>query len=213
MAQTSFTSLIYSLRAELPQCLDNTILEAIVDSAREFFRKSRVWMYTSDEITFSPTLAEYDIEPPSGSDIIELVHLKQDGFNITAKSMDWLNANVPNWMTITSSRGQYYTMVGRRTFRVTPVPSSISTNIDLRMSLTLPKGATSLDEDVYDEFEETIAAGALYRLMGQTNVPWSNPRQSKYNEDIFYRDISEARIRALKDNTPAASSVKMRPIA
>lgn len=213
MASTSLTELVYSLRTEVPGCLDSMILSAIVQSARELFRKSRIWTFTSDEIVFSPTLAEYDIEPESGTDLIEIESLKQDGLPVLPKSQIWLDANIPNWKTSESSRAKYFTMVGRRTFRVTPIPTEVSLDIDLRVSLTLPRDATSLDEDIYDEWNETIAAGALYRLLGMTGVKWANKSQSADNEQQFYRDIAEATVRANRSNAPSVGSVQMRPIA
>jgi hypothetical protein len=52
---------------------------------------------------------------------------------------------------------------------------------------------TTIDDDIYNEFYEVIAAGALARLMAVPSQPWTSAPMVNYYRAIFDDGVSDAR--------------------
>lgn len=214
MTTTSLDPLIDAVRGETNGCMDGIALGAIRDSAREFFRKSGVFKYTDDSFAFVADTAEYDLWLPDSSDIARIDYLRQDELPIVAKSHDWLNSRDPYWKTNSGRKVSFFTMMSKRVLRVTPIPTEVPvSSVDLRLILTLAPDATSIDEEMLENWGETILAGALFRVFGMRGQKWSDMEGSKLNESWFYRGVSEAKVVASKDGTPASNTITITALA
>jgi hypothetical protein len=72
------------------------------------------------------------------------------------------------------------------------------------------RDSMAVDSLIYDQYRDTIVAGALSRLMMQPDTKWANLALSAKWENEFKKGMAEARIAVAKNFTNA--NLKMQPL-
>jgi hypothetical protein len=82
-------------------------------------------------------------------------------------------------------------------FSLVPYPTAATTgSLWMTVALRPTEAATTVDDSVYEEFRDSIAAGAKARLMAMPKKPWSDPALAGFYGSEFRRAIDVAKIKA-----------------
>ena len=178
-----------------------TLERVVLESAREFFRKSRAW-----RIDFSGAITAgsnaYAFTQPTGSLVHDIIYAKLQTSNTNLSYLrDAGKAYVtPDW-EVSGVNPKYVTLVDNDTFQILPTPSSDDV-IEMKVVLTLTRDAGEIDDAIVEEFEDTILDGALYRLYEIPNESWSNIQLSRLHHAKFLAGTADAKLRAEETRTP-----------
>jgi hypothetical protein len=71
------------------------------------------------------------------------------------------------------------------------------------------RGATGMDQVVFDDLEEVIMHGALQHLLALPNTNWSDRELAGYHAKQYVAQISERRARANLGNARSSISVRI----
>ncbi len=198
------------LRVELPGIPQPILDAAIVRVLRQFFWKSEIWKYTSDNgkdwtsgASAVPTLTP-GTDIPTGSIVkrIDTIKYDADGDSwddvIPFKTRDELDRENADWETETGSSPSSWTIDNDGAARIVPKPTATITTGLLLRAIVAPSGtvATTIPDFLFYENEEAFKAGVLAQLMKIPGKDWSNPQQASFNLAAFAAGIKAAKSRA-----------------
>jgi len=175
---SNFTDILPFILPETPQCPRILAANHAVRAARELCRESKVWNVSG---TFSPVAnaARYELvdllDIPNDSEINMINGISQAGTPLTRGEIVDMDANSVGWRAETSKNASSFIPENRRIILIYPFPDATATDdftasVSLRPTLT----ASEIDQDLYADYGEAIAYGALYSLMTIPNKPWTN---------------------------------------
>ncbi len=178
------------------------MLERVVlESSREFFRKSTVW-----RLDFSGAITAgsdaYAFTQPTGALIHDIIYakLKISDINLCYLRDAGKAYITPDWED-SAVNPKHITLIDNDTFQLLPTPSSDDV-IDLKVVLTLERTATEIDDALVEEFEDVLLDGALGRLYEMPNESWSNLKLSAYHMNRYHGGIAQAKLRVQETRTP-----------
>ena len=179
--------------AEVPGCPDSMLERALLRASQEFCAGTMAWkVWLSDTVTVLNTV-EYDIEFESNSELIRLERATLDGRPLQMATAD----DLPNdWMTNSASIAPCVFTNDRKTLALLPPPAA---NLVLRVEASLKpaNNAAGVEDFLFDNYVDTIAMGAMAKLMQKSNVPFSNPAKGMELDRQFTYEL--ARIGFQKD--------------
>lgn len=184
------------------------VLERLVrESAREFFRKSRAWRITfSGQITSGS--ATYDITLPTGALAYDIISGKLLTSNVVLTYLRDAGKAYIDPMDVAAGTGsEYITLVENDKFTLLPDPIATE-DIRLNIVMALSTSATEIDDAIYEEHEDAIRDGALYRLYETPMESWSNAKLSRLHHNKFLAATEAAKQRAEESGTPGVRSAK-----
>jgi hypothetical protein len=207
---TALSTLSPMLRIKLPGIPQPVLDAAIVRVARQFFWRSEVWKYTSDNgkdwtfnVTAAPTLiAGSDI--PAGTVVkrIDTVKYDADGSawddEIPFKTRDELDRENADWETESGSSPSAWTNESDGSARIVPKASATISKGLLLRAIIAPSDSvdTVIPDFLFYENEEVIKSGVLAQLMEIPGKDWTDPQSAALNLSLFAAGIKNAKSRA-----------------
>jgi hypothetical protein len=207
---TKLLALKPALRIELPGIPEPVLDDTIVRVARQFFWKSEIWKYTSDngkDWTSGEKLAP-ELTPgtdtPADTAVKRVDTIKYDANGsawddkIPFKTRDELDRDNPDWETETGTSPNSWTIDNDGQARVVPIPTStVSLGLLLR-AIVVPNGttATTVPDFLFFENEEVLKAGVFAQLMKQPGKDWTNIELSAVYASEYSTGIKTAKSRA-----------------
>ena len=192
MANVKFTDLAYLVQSELPGCPLFVIERAMRETAIDFFTKTDIHIQELEEVFTVIGENEYDLSPPTGSDINHVVDVFRNA-NTNNSSYTPLTA-----VTITdyyqkqgSGTPYYYTMTDNDTILLAPSPATSET-LYVLYSLKPTQTTTSVNKGIANRNAELLAHGTLYRLQMMPEQDWSNPASAANNKTLYDKQIGDA---------------------
>lgn len=167
----ALTSFVRRLLGRFPTAPNALLKEALLEAAREFCARSKI-LTDSYSITTSASTVGYDIAHAT-LEIVSGVELRNDSdFPLDELSLLQFQTQYP-----TDGRPTKYTISEGQAL-LWPTPDAIETLTG--KGVFRPKSdATSVPDILYDDWRETILAGARYRL---------------HTENVLYADAASARV-------------------
>ncbi|HEX5362338.1 MAG TPA: hypothetical protein VFW49_14825 [Fluviicoccus sp.] len=161
------------IRPYAPGVADPTAYFAIRQAAIEFCERTRMWQYT-DEWAVNSDDCE-GLLSPAGSVIHEIEKVWFDGHELRKVTASQLDMLLPNWRSSDDKpTGQpaYVTQTEPNTMLLAPYGAGT-----VRVSLILKPSQTcdQLPDFLADQHRETIAWGALARILLIPNQSFTNP--------------------------------------
>lgn len=199
-ALTAFHSRILPM---VPGCPEPTVNQAIIDSCIDFCERSHIITRKLDPVFTASSRSEVEFDLPDQSRLVRLTVVKVDGKDIDPS----LEAEIdPNGSSMVSGKPRVYGTTDEGTIRLHPVPDQ-RYKVQAYAALKPSRAATSVDDELFEEWGEFIAAGALYRLlvMGST---WGNPAQAKVYFDTFVVGSNRALIESRRRRTATEAQVQ-----
>lgn len=198
MANIKYSELLTEVLPSLAADPSDPVTEnAIKRAVIEFCSAAWVWKDLSDPIDVTAGESYYDLEPPNGSDIAVVMDVSYNGEPIEAKSLSWLDNNIPGWRTTTGTP-KYYTQVDLDQVILAPVPpDNLTSGLMVTLALQPSQNASSLPRWIANQHLYALADGAIARLMLMPNKPWT---------DLANGDARRARFEAAIANARASAS-------
>jgi hypothetical protein len=203
---------------EVPGCAEISAVQAVRDSCIEFCEKSLVLVRDHDPIFIRAGSVDYDLEPPAGYLVIKVMRAWLENAELFPFSPDAVadaavyNRNFSSYQAA-PSLPQRFLQKDERTVSVWPVPDKNYPNgMTLRVALKPTRSSTSVEDVIFEEYAETIASGALGRLMLSAGKPYSSPQAAVAHKALFMQGLNVARQRAGHGHTRSNLSVRLRRI-
>ena len=170
---------------------------AIKRACIEFCAGSWIWKELSDPIDVTAGEAFYDLEPSNGADITAVMDVAYNGTPLPAKSVAWLDANLPGWRSNTATP-QYFTQVDTEQIILAPVPAAaLAAGLTLTLAMEPSRSSTGLPKWIFNQYMYTLADGAMARLMLMPDKPWTNLANGQDRRQQFEAGIASARASAV----------------
>lgn len=194
------------------------VINAIRNACIEFCEKSLVLTRDHDPITVIQGIVDYDLEPPGGYLVVKVQKAWLEHNPLTPLAPDIVkDAAVYNRLFSSYEAGnstpRSYLQKDERTISVWPAPEKKYPNgLTLRVALKPTRASTEIEDVILEDYAETIAFGALARLMSSPGKAYTNLEMAAANQGRFLTGINVARSRALHGHVRSDLSVKMRRI-
>lgn len=173
---------------------ENAIKRAVI----EFCAGSWIWKYLPDATSTVSGEAEYDLEPPAGADVSVVMHVALDGVQLTHKSLEWLDSELPRWRTTTGTP-KYFSQVNSEQIVLAPAPDyGVTDGLSMTLALQPSQTATGFPSWIGNQYFEDLANGAISKLMLMPNKPWTDLKTGADRRNSFQAAIANARASAVR---------------
>lgn len=187
----NLSDLIPLVRERVHNCPDPVIEDALKWAARDFSRFTHVWTSNST-LTLTAGTSTASITQPAGTDILawRMLMIDEDGQPIVILDR-------PEWKRVRSDslpRFAHISPINTLSFDATPESDTV---IRYEIALMPDSGSVGVDDQLVNQWGDTVAAGAKYRLMTQP--------------DRFWADVNAAQIELMeyREGMMQAKSLKM----
>jgi hypothetical protein len=198
MSTTKYTDLLDEVMPELPGAQTALVTNQIRNAVIAFCGGSDIWRAWLDPIDVVAAQNTYDVTVDAGTDLVRLLSLKFDGFLLTPRSEDALDAWRPRWRT-EERRPEHYMQQDQDTVTLACVPPcSLAGGLLLSVSMQPDRNSKGFPGWIYSQYWEGITAGAKARMMLMPGKPWSNPKQAILYAQMFENETAAARADASK---------------
>jgi hypothetical protein len=204
----TYESLLPEILPMVPGCPDTLIENNIRAAVVELCDKASVYQAELDPVTTVSGLFEYDLEPPSGTSVRKILWATHQGKDLEPTTTTLLEQRLPKWRE-DSGVPEYFIQQNSATFILAPIPSvTIVGSTIVRAVLRPTHTSTSCDNDVMNDYRDTIINGALFRLLRIPNKDWSDMKGAAVYGELFSRGVDDAERRARNADTAIHRSVK-----
>lgn len=166
---------------------------AIKRACIEFCAGSWIWQFLPDPIDVVAGEPYYDLEPESGADVSVVMDVAHNNVPLTAKSVAWLDGQLPGWRT-TLAVPKYYTQVDTDQIILAAAPdSSIAGGLTMTLALQPSQASQGMPKWIFNQFMYSLAEGAMAKLMLMPNKPWTDLSTGAFHNTNFQGAIANAR--------------------
>jgi len=206
----SLADFLPEILPQVPGCGDLLAKNAVRNALIEFCERTEVWRVELDPIMVVNGVSDYELDPPDSKSVIwRVMNVSYDGMPIDPKTTDDLDAEKPGWRTETGTPFAYFAKDIRRTLRLVYTPDADLVNgLVIEAALKPSKTATTVEDALFEEYFDDVAEGALAKLFGIENHPWSSAAKAKYHRDKFDTMISTFSVEGARHGTRAPLRTK-----
>lgn len=215
---TSYDAFLPRILIDAYGCPEIVAIQAIRDSVIEFCVRSNFIQRDHDPITVIAGLSDYDLEPPSGQLVIKIQKCWFKTSELSPIAPDYVstpafyNAGIPENAPLLATPLSF-TQKDERTFSIYPAPKDTVANaLTLRVSLKPTRSSTTCEDSIFEDYAETIAHGALSKLLASPGKAYMNVAAAGMHGTAFNSGINEARQRASRGHVRSGMQVRMRRI-
>ena len=162
-----------NIRLYAPGVADPTAYFAIRQAAIEFCERTRTWRF-DDEFNVTADEAE-GLLAPANSVVLDIDGVWFNGQKLTSKTPNQLDKLLPPWRSgadKSESKPLYVTQTELNTIQIVPFQAG---KVKLSLFLKPSQDADELPDFLADQHRETIAWGALGRILMIPNQSFTNP--------------------------------------
>ena len=214
----SYEDFLSRVLIEVPGCSEISALLAIKDACIEFCEKSLVLTRDHEPITIKAGEVDYDLEPPSGYLVVKVMKAWLENkpidplFPDIVKDAAVYNRAFSSYQAAPSIP-QRFLQKDERTVSVWPVPDKdYPSGLTMRVALKPTRASTTVEDVIFEEYAETIASGALSRLLRSPGKAYTSVPNALDRETQFKQGLNVARQRAGHGHTRSNLSVRLRRI-
>jgi hypothetical protein len=171
--------LLPSILPYAPSCAAPTAYFGIRQAAIEFCERTRLWKF-EDEFEVVET-DDDQLLAPADAVIHEIDEVRFDDIPLEPKTTQWLDEQCSGWREDTGTPS-YLTQLEPNILRL--VPRGTGT-VNLSVWLKPSQDADELPDFIVDQHRETIAHGALARILLIPNQSFSNPNMAAAFAQMF----------------------------
>ena len=208
MANVAFTAFLPEVMPLVQGCADVVAVNAIRNACIEFCSESNIWQETQDPVVLAATDFPYTLEGVSGAKVTRVLSLRINGVRVDPKTVDELDAKYTDWRSETSPTPAGYYQPDPNNLMLYPALEGSATAV-FRVAYAPVRTGTGVEEYVYQDWLEEIAAGAVARLMSMPSQPYTNEAAAEGYRTMFERGITAAAIEANKSFARSEPMVQM----
>lgn len=204
----SYETLLPEILPMVPGCPDTLIENSIRSAVIELCERAGVYQQELDPVTTVANIYEYDLEAPQGTTVHKIVWVTHLGKDLEPISAPLLEQRLPKWRQ-ENGVPEYFIKQTASTFWLAPVPSATSAaSTRLRVILKPTHTSTACDDDVMNDYRDTIVNGTLGRLLRLPSKDWSDLTAASVYTQLFNSGVEMAERRARHADTGVLRSVK-----
>jgi hypothetical protein len=214
----SYDDFLPWVMVEAPGCSEIMAVQTVRDAAIDFCVRSNFIQRDHDPISVVANTIDYDLDPPAGQLVVKVMKAWYKASELEPVAPDYVNDPLfynkkATGVTPSKSTPMVYTQKDERTVSIFPYPlESASSALTLRVSLKPTRSSTTCEDSLLEDYAETIACGALARLLASPGKAYSAPQLVNVHQAKFMSGVNEARQRASRGQVRTNMQVKMRRI-
>lgn len=200
---------------EVPGCPEPTVDIALRSALIEFCEKTLVIQRDLDPVTVVKGITDYDIDPPASQLVSRLMRVWYKDVELAPTAPDNVhNAEVYNTLFTGADKERsdprMFIQKDERTFSIYPIPKdTVANGLTIRAALKPTRNAETVEDVLFEDYAETVAHGAKYRLLSMASKPWTNGPAASLALAAFNSGINVARQRASRGHTRADLRVRL----
>ena len=192
------------IRGRLPGCPETLLRDATRAAAIEFCKRTQLLTQTVEVevVAGEPAVTLY----PDSDVHWEVLDVRRASTRLTPLNRQEV---IVQDLGMETGKPQYYYLEGDRSLLLLPIPESaeiLSALVTLRPKDT----ATRLDDALYSDFREVIAAGAR-AWVRRNHGDWSEPSLEGHDRKLFEDAIHNQNIRRARGGAGVALRVRAQP--
>ena len=189
-------------------CPDTLVENNIRAAVIELCERASVYQAELDPVTTVSNIYEYDLETPTGTSVQKVLWVTHQGKDLEPLTTTLLEQRLPKWRE-ESGVPEYFIQQTSSTFVLAPIPSdTVVGSTIVRAVLRPTHTSTACDEDVMNDYRDTIVNGALFRLLRIPNKDWSDLQSASIYGQLFNQGVTDAERRSRNADTAVRRSVK-----
>jgi hypothetical protein len=193
-----------NIKLYAPGCADPTMYFALRQAAIEFCERTRLWRY-EDEFQASASDCEA-IFAPASSEIHEIEAVFFNGQKLDPATTSWLDDHMRGWRSgELSGLPKYVTQIEPNTIRLVPQEAG-AVKVDLWLKPS--HDADEVPDWMVDQHRETIAYGALGRVLLIPNQSFTNPELGAAFGSAFQAKLDKLSSKGLTGQQRAPARTK-----
>lgn len=199
------------VQAHAPNVGVPVMIDALRRAAVKFCRSTRVYREDLDRFAVRADKSSYDVITPPGTLLIVPVLVQYDDVDIRATTEDKMPAN---WRNRTSGTPTRYLFLNPGVITLFPTPAEdLARAVFIRAALQPTLTSSTFPTSLYDRYAQTIAYGALSRLMMMPGKPWTDQASAQYFKGEYDADVADARIDLNRSSTESEVTINFTPLA
>lgn len=196
----------------LPGCPEPVVDQVLVNSAIEFAESSLTLRQNLDPFNTVVGIAQYDLDPPTvHHDINRVMGVTLGGRELHPGLIEAIRGDLPT--DAATPRGFYTDRTDNVfTLMLTPPPDvvlPVVVNVNLRPA----RGATMLDDDMYNIWIDPIVSGAIGRAMQIPNQPFTDYARAEALLASAAKQTNSSRVEGMYGLARGSMRVRPRPFA
>jgi hypothetical protein len=199
-------------------CPEVSAQRALVDSAIEFCEKSLLVRATLTPVSLVAGTYTYTPAVPTHEAMVMPVGVWFKGAELAPVAADAIRnpqafaSSIPDVTAETGDPREFFALTAGQ-LGLYPIPDTTESGVLLvRAALRPTRAATELEDVLFNDWVEAIAAGAMSRLMRSHGQPFTDPVEGARRAMEFYQAINRARIEGSRGRVRADLAVRMRPL-
>lgn len=188
----------------IQDCPDEVAIAAVRNAAIDFCHRTGVLYKELEPVSLANGEAEVTLDIPEGYALATLLKgytTNQDGqeSNVNPVARNELDYAIPSWNRQKGTHIKWMFVASGTDVRVVPEPEiATGKSITLTASVTLKPSRLSYqgDDKLFEDYLETIAAGAKWKLFKTHGAPWADEQLANLEMNRFESGVNDAKIRA-----------------
>ncbi|UIF90856.1 hypothetical protein [Cupriavidus sp. UYPR2.512] len=196
------------IMADVESCPEFTVRRAVVQAAIKFCEDTQAWMEWLDPILVFDNKAVYELDLPTGADLVMVREVWAPGVELTAKTVPEISRIFAAWQTATGAP-RFYNMVTWGELRLYPIPLNAGADLALTVRVALkPKAtATTIPDAIASRWRRAVLERAKADLMAMPSKAWSSAEQAGYHETLYVTERDKASADRLNDGVSGTGTV------
>lgn len=196
------------IMADVESCPEFTARRAVVQAAIKFCEDTQAWMEWLDPIQVNDNQPSYELDMPTGAELVMVREVWAPGTQLTAKTVPEISRILSAWQTATGAP-RFYNMVTWGELRLYPIPLNAGADLMLTVRVALkPKATvTSIPDAIVSRWRRAVLERAKADLMAMPNKAWSSPDQAGYHETLYGIERDKASADRMNDGVSGTGTV------
>lgn len=215
---TSYDAFLPRILIDAYGCPEIVAVQAIRDSVIEFCVRSNFIQRTHDPITAVASISDYDFSPPTDQLVVKVMKCWFKNIELIPISPDYVSASAFYNQNIAGNAPIIGTPISflqntERSFSIYPLPLATAEGaLTLRTSLKPTRSSSFCEDAIYEDYAETIAHGALSKLLASPGKTYLNVAAAEMHGSAFNSGINDARQKVSRGHVRSQLQVRMRVI-
>jgi hypothetical protein len=203
-----YEALLPEILPMVPGCPDTLVENTIRSAVIEFCQKTEAYQLELDPVTTVKNIYEYDLEAPNGTTVEKILWITHKGKDLEPITSTLLEQRLPNWRQ-SAGVPLYYIQQSSGLVHVAPIPTSTDVGSTIVKAVLKPTyNSASCDDDVMNNYRDTIINGTLFRLLRMPNKEWADLSAAGVYGQLFNQGVETAERRARQGDTAVSRKVK-----
>ena len=204
----SYEALLPEILPMVSGCSDTLVENNIRAAVIELCTRASVYQAELDPVTTVSNIYEYDLEAPSGTSVQKIVWVSHLSKDVEPINSSLLEQRLPKWRE-GGGVPEYFIQQSASLFWLAPIPTTTSASSTIVRAVLKPTHTSqSCDDDVMNDYRDTIINGALFRLLRIPNKDWSDLQGASVYGQLFNQGVEDAERRARNADTGVVRNVR-----